>query len=99
MNDYLPWQLMQPAATTALIMEFMRWLTVWLFGVSVLVLGGCLVCLTLQYWSQARERWRSVPFRGVAELQPATPVSRLEAQPPTRQRTAFPTEPHGEINL
>ena len=71
MNDYLPWQLMQPAATTALMMEFMRWLTVWLCGVGLMVLVICLVFLTLEYWSQARERRRSVPFSGLAELQPA----------------------------
>lgn len=56
MNDYLPWQLMQPAASTTLLMEFLRWLSLWLLGVSALALALCLGCAALQYWSETRKR-------------------------------------------
>ncbi|MFN0112042.1 MAG: hypothetical protein ACKVZH_24535 [Blastocatellia bacterium] len=72
MNDYLRWQLMQPAATTALLQEFLSWLTVWLLGVSVIMFVICLVCLALKYRGAVRAKQRAVPLVGLAELQPST---------------------------
>lgn len=58
MYDYLPWQLMQPALTAALLNEFMRWLTAWLLGVSLMVFVIYLGCLALEFWSERRAKQR-----------------------------------------
>lgn len=65
MYDYLPWQLMQPAATTALVMEFLRWLTVWLSGVSLMAFVVYLLGVALLTRSEARkdQRARSIRIR------------------------------------
>lgn len=54
MNDSFPWQLMQPAASVALLMEFMRWISLWLSVVSVMALVTYLLGVALLSRGSAR---------------------------------------------